>query len=138
MVKTMEIECPSCSHNFKLFLSVDTSMIILDCPICNISIIYYKNQTYPLSKQQIDRIKKCKNESNVIKILHNITAQESKVHCIEPAHQLQMACSSENSAISQSFHILKSDVDRITYDDLINLRIELETCKDVRSFIDRI
>jgi hypothetical protein len=137
MVKTMDIECPSCSHNFRLFLSVDTSMVILDCPICNMSIVYYKNQTFPLSKKQIERIKNCKHESNVLKILHKITAQESKVHCAQTA-SVPLNYSSNGSAISRELPIIKSDIERITHDDIINLRIELETCEDVGCFIERI
>jgi hypothetical protein len=33
--------------------------------------------------------------------------------------------------------MLKSHIDRITHDDIINLRIELETCKDAACFIER-
>lgn len=135
MVKKMNIECPTCSQTFRLFLSIDTSMVILDCPMCCTPIMYYKSRTFPLSKTQIDRIKSCKQESNVLKILHRISAQESKVHCAQP-----VSGASHYHARSASFPrqtMLKSYGDRITRDDVINLRIELETCKDAGCFIER-
>jgi hypothetical protein len=131
MIKTMNIECPSCSQNFRLFLSIDTSMVILDCPMCCTSIISYKSQTFTLSKKQMERIKSCKQESNVLKILHKITAQEEKVHCRHTyAHHFH--------ELEKHFPMVRSSVDHISYDDIINLRIELETCQDSASFIERI
>ena len=130
MIKTMNIECPTCSQNFRLFLSIDTSMVILDCPMCCTSIISYKSQTYPLSKKQMERIKNCKQESNVLKILHKITAQEPKVHC-------RHTCSRHYHAFEKQYVMERSDAESISYDDVLNLRIELETCRDSASFIER-
>jgi hypothetical protein len=79
----------------------------------------------------MERIKNCKQESNVLKILHKITAQEEKVHCrhtyAHHFHELEKHCP-----------MIRSSVDHISSDDIINLRIELETCQDSASFIERI
>jgi len=132
----MNIECPSCSQHFKLYLSIDTSMVILDCPMCCTSIIYYKNKTFPLSKTQIERIKSCKKESNVLKILHRITAHESKVECAHSAVSAARFCA-QGASLQKSAMMMKTHFDQITRDDVINLRIELETCKDAAGFIER-
>jgi hypothetical protein len=131
MVKTMNIECPSCSQHFRLFLSIDTSMVILDCPMCSTSIISYKSQTFPLSKVQLERIKSCKQESNVLKILHKITTDGLKVPC-------QHSYVRHYQALEKNYSIARSSFDHISHDDIINLRIELETCQDTASFIERI
>ena len=135
MVKTLDIKCPSCSQNFTLYLTIDTSIVILDCPACCSSIIFYKSRSFSLSKGQIERIKKCKQESSVLKILHRITGQETKVRCLnhKGSHY-----HSEAGASRKSFSILKSNLDYITQDDIVNLRIELETCKDAKNFIENI
>ncbi len=79
----------------------------------------------------MERIKNCKQESNVLKILHKITAQEEKVHCrhtyVRHYHGLGKHCP-----------MVRSNIDQISYDDVLNLRIELETCQDSASFIERI
>jgi hypothetical protein len=135
MVKTLNIKCPSCLQNFTLYLTIDTSMVILDCPTCCSSVIFYKSRSFSLSKSQIERIKKCKQESSVLKILHRITGQETKVRCM---HNKGRQYHSEAASSRKPVSIIKSDFDYITQDDIVNLRIELETCKDAMSFIEHI
>jgi hypothetical protein len=106
-------------------------MVILDCPMCCTSIISYKSQTFPLSKKQMERIKNCKQESNVLKILHRITAQETKVHC-------NHTYARHYQGLEKHFHMERSHSDLISSDDIINLRIDLETCQDSAEFIERI
>jgi hypothetical protein len=137
MVKTLDIKCPSCSQNFTLYLSIDTSMVILDCPTCCSSIIFYKSRSFSLSKSQIDRIKKCKQESSVLKILHRITGQETKVRCLH--HNKAGNYRSEIGRSRNKFiPMIKSNTDFISQDDIVNLRIELETCMDSGSFIEKL
>ena len=137
MVKTLNIKCPSCSQNFTLYLSIDTSMVILDCPTCCSSIIFYKSRSFSLSKSQIDRIKKCKQESSVLKILHRITGQETKVRCLH--HNKATNYRAEVGRCRNKFiSIIKSNTDFISQDDIVNLRIELETCMDSGSFIEKL
>ena len=137
MVKTLDIKCPSCSQNFTLYLSIDTSMVILDCPTCCSSIIFYKSRSFSLSKSQIDRIKKCKQESSVLKILHRITGQETKVRCLH--HNKAGNYRAEVGRCRNKFiPMIKSNTDFISQDDIVNLRIELETCMDSGSFIEKL
>jgi hypothetical protein len=110
-------------------------MVILDCPTCCSSIIFYKCRSFSLSKSQIERIKKCKQESSVLKILHRITGQDTKVRCL---HYKERHFHSEAGSSQRQIPMFKSDLDYITQDDIVNLRIELETCKDARNFIDSI
>jgi hypothetical protein len=110
-------------------------MVILDCPTCCSSVIFYKSRSFSLSKSQIERIKKCKQESSVLKILHRITGQETKVRCM---HNKGRQYHSEAASSRKPVSIIKSDFDYITQDDIVNLRIELETCKDAMSFIEHI
>ena len=135
MVKTLNIKCPSCSQNFTLYLTIDTSMVILDCPTCCSSIIFYKCRSFSLSKSQIERIKKCKQESSVLKILHRITGQDTKVRCLQ--HK-EKHYHSEAGSSHKMVSMAKSNFDYITQDDIVNLRIELETCKDAGNFIENI
>jgi hypothetical protein len=112
-------------------------MVILDCPTCCSSIIFYKSRSFSLSKSQIDRIKKCKQESSVLKILHRITGQETKVRCLH--HNKAVNYRAEVGRSQNKFiPMIKSNTDFISQDDIVNLRIELETCIDSESFIEKL
>jgi hypothetical protein len=112
-------------------------MVILDCPTCCSSIIFYKSRSFSLSKSQIDRIKKCKQESSVLKILHRITGQETKVRCLH--HNKAGNYRGEVGRSRNKFiPMIKSNTEFISQDDIVNLRIELETCMDSGSFIEKL
>jgi hypothetical protein len=100
--------------------------------MCSTSIISYKSQTFTLSKRQLERIKGCKQESNVLKILHKITADGMNVPC---EHSFVRH---HHEALDGNGCVERSSLDHISHDDIINLRIELETCQDCASFIERI
>jgi hypothetical protein len=138
MVKTLSIDCPHCNKTFNVFLSSNASMVILNCPLCTTPLIYYKTRCFVLSKHQIERIRKSRQDTTVLKILHSIAREEPQSwrehetlgrrdgprmpvgkYITTPAR-----CGTSGSAI--------------TRDDIINLRIELETCADSKQFLERI
>jgi hypothetical protein len=138
MVNTLSIECPHCKKTFDVFLSSNASMVILNCPLCLTPLIYYKTRCFVLSKNQIDRIRKSRQDSTVLKILHSIAREE-------PRSWRQGSTRHRRSggvpALKYSARGAGSGTfgcGHITRDDVINLRIELETCSDSSQFIDRL
>ncbi len=98
-------------------------------------LVYYKTKCFVLSDQQVERIRKSRQDTTVLKILHNITkAQSNKIPISSPepfddcAIPVQKCLVSESSAHSAKRHITK--------DDILDLRIELETCADSQAFIN--
>jgi hypothetical protein len=132
MVKTLSIECPHCNKTFDVFLSSNASMVILNCPLCVTPLIYYKTRCFVLSKHQIDRIRKSRQDTTVLKILHSIAREEPQSwHNDEdavPVGKYMVPATSCRACGSDS----------ITRDDVVNLRIDLETCVDSKDFIERI
>ncbi|HUI93467.1 MAG TPA: hypothetical protein VLX68_14575 [Chitinivibrionales bacterium] len=130
MINTLEIKCPHCKKTFELFLSNNASMVILNCPLCATPLIYYKTRCFVLNNSQIDRIKKSRQDSTVLKILHSIEKEQPKY-----SHAAGQGADHRAMYGSQSSSFLPGS-DYITRDDIINLRIELETCPDSQQFID--
>jgi hypothetical protein len=138
MVKTLSIECPHCNKTFDVFLSNNASMVILNCPLCLTPLIYYKTRCFVLSKNQIDRIRKSRQDTTVLKILHSIAREEPRSW-----HQRATARRDSTDGVPVGKYIAPRaefrtfGVDNITRDDVINLRIELETCSDCGQFIEK-
>jgi hypothetical protein len=138
MVKTLSIECPHCNKTFSVFLSSNASMVILNCPLCLTPLIYYKTRCFVLSKHQIDRIRKSRQDTTVLKILHSIAREEPPSW-----HQHEASRHRNESGVPVGKYISTAALcgacgGNITQDDIINLKIELETCADSKQFIDRI
>jgi hypothetical protein len=140
MIKTLSIECPHCSKTFDVFLSGNASMIILNCPLCLTPLIYYKSRCFVLSKHQIDRIRKSRQNTTVLKILHSI-AREEPQHLLRrrPIRRFEEdgVPVAKYIAPRTEFRTFGGD-NHISRDDIINLRIDLETCADCGQFIERI
>lgn len=132
MVNTLAIRCPHCLKTFELFLSNNASMVILNCPLCATPIIYYKTRCFVLNDSQIERIKKSRQDSTVLKILHSIAKEQPKYsHAATKMAESRAGYGSHPPA-------LLSCSEYISRDDVINLRIELETCVDSKQFIDNL
>jgi hypothetical protein len=140
MIKTLSIECPHCNKTFDVFLSSNASMVILNCPLCLTPLIYYKTRCFVLSKHQIDRIRKSRQDTTVLKILHSIAREEP-----QPSHRRMPLRRGRDDRVPVAKYISPQagfrtfgGENHITRDDVINLRIELETCTDCGQFIERI
>jgi hypothetical protein len=136
MVKTIAIECPHCKETFEVLLSNNASMIILNCPLCSVPLIYYKTRCFVLNRHQIDRIRKSRQDTTVLKILHSISKEQHETRCAQHAGGgLNLPAHSDNFCTVPATFMPCTRY--ITRDDVLNLRIELETCADSKQFIDR-
>ena len=137
MVKTLAIDCPHCKKTFEVFLSNCASMVILNCPVCTTPLIYYKTRCFVLNNKQIERIRKSRQDSTVLKILHSIAKEQPKAgysHCSAGTAEMTDA----GAGYGAHPPVFLPSTDYITKDDIINLRIELETCADSKQFIDNL
>jgi hypothetical protein len=132
MVKNIAIECPHCNQTFEVFLSSNASMVILNCPTCLTPLVYYKTRCFELNQKQVDRIRNSKQESTVLRIIHSI-AHDDTLSAKHHTCTIQTATAEKYIAPSATF---LSRGRYITQDDVINLRITLETCTDSKQFIE--
>jgi hypothetical protein len=137
MVKTLTIDCPHCKKTFEVFMSNSTSMVILNCPLCATPIVYYKTRCFVLNRNQIERIRKSRQDSTVLKILHSIAKEQPKAR-----YSPSSAGPSEITGAGPRCYAHHAAplpcTGYITKDDIINLRIELETCTGSQEFIDNL
>jgi hypothetical protein len=112
-------------------------MVILNCPVCTTPIIYYKTRCFVLNRNQIERIRKSRQDSTVLKILHSIAKEQPKTgysHCAAAQSEISDA----GPSCSEHLATCLPCTDYITNDDIINLRIDLETCTSSKQFIDNL
>jgi ssDNA-binding Zn-finger/Zn-ribbon topoisomerase 1 len=113
-------------------------MLVFKCPNCNSPLVYYKNRCFIISKKQIEKISKTKSDSSIIKILDNITKKHSKKTIKENSYLSQDALFNNSIYKDDYNRNFSRNSNYITKDDIINLKIELETCTDCKQFIDKI
>ncbi len=137
MVKTLAIDCPHCAKTFEVFLSNKVSMVILNCPLCAIPLIYYKTRCFVLNRRQIERIRNSRQDATVLKILYSIAKAQPEAKCSHHASgHFQPAAHGGNCCTQPATFLPYTNY--ITRDDILNLRIELEMCADSQQFIDRL
>jgi hypothetical protein len=137
MVKTLSIECPHCKNTFDVLLSNNASMVVLNCPMCLTPLIHYKTRCFVLNKNQIDKIRKSRQDTTVLKILHSISKEKSGACCSHNGAGVLHAGASGERYVTRPTELF-SCTHSITKDDIINLRIELEMCPDSKQFIDKL
>jgi hypothetical protein len=140
MVKNLLIQCPSCQKASELFLSSNAAVIVLNCPHCWTPIISNRSGVFVLPERNINNIKATTNESDLLKFLDSVAApQEQALPVAEKIAQQHKYshCHGQGLQTSQAT-TLSSRAEVISQDDITNLRINLETCRDSKEFIERI
>lgn len=139
MIKLIKIKCPICREVSELFLSIDPSVIILNCPECWSPLMYDKSEVHILSQQEMRKITAPSPQKNINKIFEK-TLKKNLPHTDKAS-----AMKSQPASMNQSPSIVPAlpppytkSQKRITSDDVLNLRIELEQCTDVLEFIQHI
>lgn len=131
MVQTLSMKCPHCSQISDVFLSSNASVIILNCPVCTTPMLYFENRIFPLSDEQIEDIRNSRQDRAVMQILQSIVHDNGTV---------SNAIKAPGTAVKNSPPIVTSVTGGkyISEDDITNLRIELELCRDSQEFIDNL
>jgi hypothetical protein len=137
MVKRLAIECPHCKKMFEVLLSNNASMVILNCPLCTIPLVYYRTRCFVLNRRQIERIRNSRQDTTVLKILHSISKEQPEAKCSHHGSQHFRLAALSGRCYTQPAPLLPY-TNFITRDDVLNLRIELETCADSKQFIDKL
>ncbi len=137
MVKTLAIECPHCKKTFEVLLSNNASMVILNCPLCTIPLIYYRTRCFVLNRRQIESIRNSRQDTTVLKILHSISKEQPGAKCSRGGSRHFARAARAGKCFAQPETFLPY-TNFITRDDVLNLRIELETCADSKQFIDKL
>ncbi|MBD3393594.1 MAG: hypothetical protein GF418_15780 [Chitinivibrionales bacterium] len=136
VVRNFKIQCPSCHGTCELYLSTNAPIVILNCPNCWTPMLHNHNGVFILSQRQIDDLSRSK-EFSILNLLERVASRE-------PADARRAAALHDEfrdhaaAMIGTSTPPVFDARDRITEDDVLDLRIELETCRDSLEFISRL
>ena len=122
MIKKISISCPHCHNDSKIFLSIDPSVVILNCPNCSTPLVIEENhvceaknsKNYSLQKPEV---------RNIIDIFSNNTHRKLKT---------------TNPKLTMTKSIVKKRFKIISKEEILDLKIELSKSLDVLDFIKNI
>ena len=137
MIRNLNIQCPRCHSTCELFLSTNAPVVILNCPNCWAPMLHNENGVFALSQRQISDIVK-KGDFSIERLMEKVTHGDTDEIQYAAAHTGLSVCHSDSSCSpskTSPHSVLRS---AITSDDIIDLRIVLETCHDSQELITRL
>ncbi len=141
-MKPITVTCPKCNEVSDLFLGSEAYMIILNCPSCQTPLIYYRGKTSEVTSEELKKIEKSGLVKNAGNLLKEISQYGIKLQGEKTTKPFISGIKNYNS--NKKFGNISPPISTplragyFTKDDLINLKIELETCKSVTDFLKRI
>ena len=131
-MRKVTITCPSCLGTSRLFLTSRPHLLILNCPFCHRPLLNNKGKTYEIDGLEIIRMKGSQIENFLSQSPRQNLSPGSAVNPLpESAHQ---------DVSTHSSHRKKEPArsSPLSENDLINLKIALECCRDVSDFLKMI
>lgn len=124
-MKPLKVKCPQCKEVSDLFLGSEAYMIVLNCPACSTSLMYYYGKTFEIDEREMEKIQDNLQMTSVQGVLKNISSRE------------QVRTVAVPSAEFRPTHKAGSPVREFPLgrDDITNLKIELALNKDAEDFI---
>ncbi len=125
-MKPIQIQCPQCRETSELLLESDARMIVMTCPACSTSMMYYYGKTFAIDSGEMEKIKGNRHMTTVQGVVRGPGERDTSDHPAvvrqqdaHPAHQIGAPV--RDRPFGQ--------------DDITNLKIELALAKDVNDFI---
>ena len=137
MVRHFKIQCPRCGDTCELYLSNNAPIVILNCPNCWTPMLHNGNGVYLLSQHQMAQLVQSR-EHSLLNLLER-TAGRDHGDAGRVLADIESFLESTYPTLGTSNSVPDYDMrNPITCDDIIDLRIELETCKDSQEFINKL
>ncbi len=119
----MHIKCPHCGNEMEVSLQgKKSSMVVCVCGRCKSPLITIDGEVFELDREEFHSLRK--KLSRVVDALRE---------CVDPERNA-LPPIGRHEEISRP----ENDAGRISKEDVDNLKIDLETCKDVSEFIERL
>jgi hypothetical protein len=132
MIKSIIIKCPFCNSESELFLSINPTVIVLNCPECWTPLMYDNEEIRILSEYELNKISAPSSKTATNQ--HNDTNKNfDKPSSDENYSYIR------NETNSDVLVPVPNSVNRgvISNDDIIDLKIELGQCMDIQQFIEK-
>jgi hypothetical protein len=131
------LNCPACTGTFPFKMVESDSAVILKCPLCGSTLLFYSGVSFCLSKDELAKILKSKNLEKVCSVFDRVnTARNNKkavkIVRFEPVHI------SKREALLSGEGGLPVRKNPIGKDEVIDLIIDLNTSVSVEDFLARL
>lgn len=141
MVKTITIRCPLCDEESELFLSINPSVIVLNCPECWTPLMYDRDKIHILSENELDKITAPSTESIINNLLKSVSDNNTFNESLpqvrnKSSYQPNKAKTNLMVKVPQIGHQRNRTI--ISSDDILDLRIDLAQCGDVLEFLNMV
>jgi ribosomal protein S27E len=132
-MRTFWIHCPHCHKASKLFLTSKPYLMVLNCPVCDTTLVNSEGVTYEIESTEIVNIEKHQIK-NFMKKLKKQLQEKNKPFSISSSSSMP-----SKAQKNEAHGLIENKVDSkgpdLSKDDIINLKIDLESCEDVSDFI---
>ncbi len=132
-MNTLRIHCPHCGGNSQLYLASRPLILVVNCPDCQATLLHSEDETFKVDSSKIVHM----NSLQIREYIHNLKdlSQSVKTSTISPPR-----LRSFNKSVPRASHSAGEALREahITPDDLINLKIDLESCMDISDFIKKL
>ena len=136
MVKKLTVKCRHCQQVSDLYLTTDARIVIFNCPSCWSTVMYHNGAMFVLNHDQVDKIVHAPDQETMAGVLASIAGRTLELGGVGNTESTTLR---ESVKARIKLPVLHRDTELvITPDDVLNLRIELETCPDVAEFIAHI
>ncbi len=134
-MKALNISCPHCREMSELYLVSKPYMMVLNCPDCQSTLLHCEGSTY-----EIDDMKVIQMERQQIQNFVESLKEKSQFTSSLPSEPAAVASKSLVATKSHAMHRMGEAVreNSLRQDDILNLKISLESCQDVSEFIEQI
>ncbi len=135
-MREIRINCPHCHRKSKLFLTSRPYLMVLNCPVCHHSLLNSEGKTYEIDDMKIIQMKGPQIESFIKGLKKQLAKQNSQSDYANN----HLPVNTQQDVYTHSSHRKKEPVrtSPVSKDDLINLKIALESCRDVSDFLKMI
>ena len=144
MINLIKIKCPFCGEKSELFLSINPSIIILNCPECWAPLMYNNDEVRILTEQEMRKIPASNKQKSIKNILNKTFPPECKSEHnqfthdspILPKNRSFTKSNYQNSPLMPATRTCARN--KISKDDIIDLRIALAQSNDIQQLLEKI
>lgn len=130
-MKALLIQCPHCKETSELYLASQPSMMVLNCPLCQATLMHLDGKTHQLDSQPIANLQKNSLHEYAENFRKNDTASSTLKYLPPPI-------TSKSHFEKKPSHKMGESVrdSAVNSDDILNLKIDLAKCHSVEEFMD--
>jgi len=135
-MKGLQINCPHCLESSELYLVATPYMMVLNCPDCQSTLLHCEGRTFEIDDMKVVQM----GRQQIQKFVENLKEKSMSGDSIPEYSNVKPRYFEEASSEREPLHRIGEPVreQTLTEDDILNLRIGLESCEDVLEFIEEI